>query len=174
MLYWHIALSQKIHLCSKIFPSGCTKVLKTMYVAQCEQDFQVTPCRLMWIIHFSRSFASAKTAREPCHYKNWRFLASARPKLNFSWVSYRWHCNFRVMNSKAFSSRELVTLDPGISLPLQRDLRKSKRIPRQQHFSVLLWRNQAVIFQWVKKEKFTSKHPMIYLVFSNAYHFEES
>ena len=29
------------------------------------------------------------------------FVTLARPKLNFFGVSYRWHCNFIVLNSKA-------------------------------------------------------------------------
>lgn len=41
-----------------------------MHIALCEQSFQVTPCRLTWVIFFLCSYTSAKTTRKPYNY-NW-------------------------------------------------------------------------------------------------------
>lgn len=77
--YWQVPLPQKIHACSKISSSGCTEVLRTMYVTQCEQGFHVTPCRLMRVVHFLCSYVSAKTTRKPYNYNNWHLWHQQGP-----------------------------------------------------------------------------------------------
>lgn len=53
-----------------------------MHVALCEQSFQVTPCRLMWVICFLCSYTSAKTTRKPYNY-NWRSWHQRDPNFFF-------------------------------------------------------------------------------------------